>query len=393
MLLERRKADVVEAVRALGGLQAQLARPPYLALWARIEGFRREDLTGPVMDRALVRGTLMRGTLHLVGAGEYATFRPLLQPMLSKSVRSVLRERAEALDIEGLVAAAKAYLAGGGRTFEEIRDHLESLKLPGDERARGFAVRMSLPLIQVPDGSAWGYPGDSPFALAEEWLSGRAAGEGTKKKGAPEKGAAKKGGAKKGVANEGTSEKGAPEGAAMSSEEREDALVLHHLAAFGPATVVDAQSWSGVTPLKAAFERLRERLVVFRDDKGKELFDLPDAPRPDESVPAPVRFLPEFDSLGLGHDNRDRLVDEAHRKLLFRPNLLNPPMFLVDGRAAGTWKIDAKKKAAILEWTPFGKLSKKVLGELAEEGERLLRFVEPAAKAYEVREAGKGRGA
>ncbi|MFO0590445.1 MAG: winged helix DNA-binding domain-containing protein [Polyangiaceae bacterium] len=350
MLLARQKASVVEAVHLLGGLQAQLARPPHIALWSRIEGFRREELTEAATRRDLVRGTLMRGTLHLVTPAEYALVRPQVQPMLTKSIRSVLRERAAELDIDALVKASRDYLSAGPRTFEEIRDHLTLLKLPGDERARGFAVRMSVPLVQVPDGSAWGWPGESPFALADAWL-------------------------KQSVFETDASR---PEPAA-------ERLVTWYLAAFGPASVADAQSWSGIASLKEAFEALRPRLVTFRDERKRELFDLPDAPRPDAETEAPVRLLPEFDALGLAHDDRSRLVDEAHKKLLFRPNLRNPPMFLVNGRVAGTWEIDPKKKKSTVELTAFAKIPKKSQDALAAEAESLSRFIEPTAKDHEVR--------
>ncbi len=128
-----------------------------------------------------------------------------------------------------------------------------------------------------------------------------------------------------------------------------------------------------MTPLKDAFEQRRPRLTTFRDERGKELFDFPDAPRPDADTPAPVRFLPEFDALGLGHDDRSRLVDDAHRLLLFRPNLRNPPMFLVDGRVAGTWEIEAKKKLTSIVLTPYIKLTKKLQGELGDEAEAMAR--------------------
>lgn len=392
MLLAREESPCGSAVASLGGLQAQLARPPHISLFSRIEGYRREDLIEAVTRRELVRATMMRGTLHIVSAADYTTLRPALQPMLTKGLRSVLRERADALDIDGLLVATRAYLQREGpRTFEDIRDHLESLGLPGDERARGFGVRMTLPLIQVPDGSAWGYPSNCAFALSDDWL---AAGTGQGERGG--RGPAPK--APRAQAPDGQVNKAratgasGPEGEVRTPEDREDALVLFYLRAFGPATVADAQTWSGLTPLKATFERLRPRLITFRDERGKELFDLPEAPRPDPDTPAPARFLPEFDSLILAHDDRSHLLDDAHRKIVYKPNLRILPTFLVDGRVAGTWDLDAKKKTATLEMVPFAKLSKRNLEELTAEAEGLLRFVEPGAKAHEVRVVTPAKG-
>jgi hypothetical protein len=348
MLLGREETPPLAAVERLGGLQAQLARPPHVGLWSRLHGFRRDALTGAVQRREVVRATMMRGTLHLVSARDLAAIRPALQPMLSRGVQSVLRERAAALDVPGLVSAARAYLAGGPRTFEEIRDHLGALGLPGDERARGFAVRMHVPLVQVPDSSAWGYPSNPAFALAEAWL----------------------GDAFRGLES-------APADA--------KALVRRYLGAFGPATVKDAETWSGVASLRDAFEALRPELVTFSDERGKELFDLPDAPRPAADVPAPARFLPEFDSLVLAHDDRSRVVAKEHRGRIFQPGLRILATFLVDGEVAGTWEIESGRKKATLVLSPFGEIAKSAADALMEEGDRLVRFVEPDAAEHAVR--------
>lgn len=348
MLLGREKVSPMLAIERLAGLQAQLARPPYIGLWSRLEGFRREDLGAALSRREVVRATMMRGTLHLVSAKDYIRLRPVLQPMLTRSLQAVLKQRAAALEMEPLLAAARAYLAKEPRTFDEVRDHLESLKLPGDERARGFAVRMRLPLIQVPTDAPWGYPGAADFTLAEAWL---------------------------GEAFQAYGEKA----------ESPEPLVLFYLAAFGPATVADAQTWSGLQGLRGAFEALRPKLVTFRDERGRELFDLPDAPRPPEDVPAPARFLPEFDNLVMAHADRSRLIADEHRPLIFRANLRVLPTFLVDGVVAGTWDIERSNGRAALVMEPFGKLSKKAFAALEEEAERLVRFVEPDAKEHGVR--------
>ena len=117
---------------------------------------------------------------------------------------------------------------------------------------------------------------------------------------------------------------------------------------------------------------------------GRELFDLPDAPRPREETLAPVRFLPEYDNLVLAHDDRSRFVADEHRARLVTKNLQIPGTFLVDGFVAGTWKIERKRKSVSLTLTSFGKLAKKDLRALYDEGEALLEFVEPDAAAREV---------
>lgn len=344
MLLAREKTSALRAIERLAGLQAQLARPPYIGLWSRLEGFQREELTGLVQRREVVRATLMRGTLHLMSAKDYVQLRAALQPMLSRAMRSILGERSKGLDLERLLATARTYLEKEPLTFNQLRPLLMKLNPGGDERAMGLAVRMELPLVQVPTDTKWGYPGTAGFTVAESWL-----------------------------------------GEPLGTEAKPHALVLRYLAAFGPASVSDVQAWSGLAGLRDVLEELRPKLRVFRDERGRELFDLPKAPRPPEDTPAPVRFLPEFDNLFLAHDDRTRIVADEHRPALTLSNLRILPAFLVDGFAAGTWEIERKKGVAALVVQPFAALSKTVREELAEEGDKLVRFVESDASTFELR--------
>lgn len=155
-----------------------------------------------------------------------------------------------------------------------------------------------------------------------------------------------------------------------------EALVLRYLAAFGPASPKDAQTWCGLTGLRDAFERLRPRLAVFADESGRELFDLPDAPRPDPAVGAPVRFLPEWDNLLRSHDDRARFLTEEHREALKRPNDVVPGTVLVDGRVAATWGVERAKGGARLDVEPLRPLSKRDAASVAAEGRRLTRWLD-----------------
>ena len=348
MLLARERTTVLRAVERLAGLQAQLPRPPYIGLWTRMTGFAREELTAALHRRELVRATAMRGTLHLMSARDYLNLRASLQPALDRGMRSVLRERMDRLDVPGLISRAQVHLASAPRTFEALRDLLVADDPEGDARAMGFVVRCALPLIQVPTETAWGYPGAAEFTPAERWL-------------------------------------GHPVPMADTSPRP---LISRYLAAFGPASVSDMQTWSGLTGLREAFEALRPTLLTFTDERGRELFDLPDAPRPDEGVEAPVRFLPDFDNLVLAHDDRRRVIDDEHRSAISLPNLRILPSFLVDGRVAGTWKIERKKTSATLVVEPFKAVSRPARAALTEEGEELVRFVEPEAESFVVRVAG-----
>jgi hypothetical protein len=344
MLLAREKTTVLRAVERLAGLQAQLARPPFIGLWSRVLGFRAEDLARLAHQRKVVRATLMRGTLHLMTTKDYLALRPALQPLLSAAFVAVLRDRATRVDLDGVTRTARACLDEQPRPFEDLRTVLGKAWPGLDARALGYAVRMHLPLVQVPTDTRWGWPGAASFAVAESWI-GRKMGKG---------------------------------GGAI-------ALVLRYLGAFGPASVRDAQTWSGMRSLADAFAALRPKLKVFRDEKGRELFDLPKAPRPPAGTPAPVRFLPDYDNLVLAHADRTRVVADAHRARMATKNLQVLATFLVDGFVAGSWKIERARSSAALVLTAFTPLSRQAKGDLTGEGTALLRFAESDAKTAEVR--------
>lgn len=341
MLLQREPVSVVEAVERLCGLQAQEPRPPFIGLWTRLAAFERQALTDELHARRIVRATLLRGTLHLFSAADYQAFRPVLQPVLTAGLK-VLGDRATGMEVDRLLPVARAYLKDGPRTFTEIRAALSEAFPEVNERALGFAVRMELPLVMAPTGDRWAFPSVASFTPADDWLGG-----------------------------------GGDPGTPAD-------LVLRYLAAFGPATVADAQAWSGLGGLKPVFEALRPRLASFRDERKRELFDLPDAPRPDPDTPAPVRYLPEFDNLVLSHQDRTRVLADAHKGLVVTKNLRVRGTFLWDGFVAGTWTAERKKTTATLQVTPFAPLPAGAEAELTREGEALLRFAESDAATVQV---------
>ncbi|GGS57087.1 hypothetical protein GCM10010156_14730 [Planobispora rosea] len=351
MLLAREKTDVVTAVERLAGMQAQEARHPFTGLWTRVEGFRREDLHRAAHDRSVVRAMMMRATLHLVSAADYTRFRPALDPVLASAL-SGRGSLTAGLDLEALLPVAREILAQGPRDFTALRALLQERFPEADDRALGYAVRTRLPLVMVPTEDRWSFPQAADFTLAESWLG---------------------------------KENGEPTGDPVKELQEVEELVLRYLAAYGPATAADAQTWSGLKGLRAVLDGLRPKLAVFRDEKGRELFDLPDAPRPDEDVPAPARFLPDFDNLVLAHADRTRLMDEEYRGQVTTKNLRVRATFLWDGRVRGTWRTELKRGAAVLRMTAFEPLPKQAVSALTSEGEELLRFLEPEAAALGVR--------
>jgi hypothetical protein len=340
LLLDRAELGPVAAVARLAGVQAQEPRPPFVGLWTRLAGFRREDLLGALHDRSVVRATMMRGTLHLVTADDYVAWREPAGEVLEAGLR-VLGTRAEGLDVAALLATARDVLAEGPLTFTQLRPLLHAAFPAVDERALGFTVRMYLPLVMVPTEHRWGFAAAAAFTPADGWLGRSPGGDG------------------------GTA-----------------AMMLRYLAAFGPASVADAQAWSGLKGLKPVVEGLD--LVRFTDERGRTLYDLPDAPRPDADTPAPARFLPDFDNLVLAHDDRTRVIADEHRGLVATKNLRIRATFTWDGVVAGTWTVQRKRGAATLVVAPFAPLPVGAAEELHREGEDLLRFAEEDATTYEV---------
>lgn len=345
MLLERAVVTPADAVQLLAGMQAQEPRPPFIGLWSRIEDGQRAAMQRGMHERELVRGTLMRGTIHLVTAADYVAFRPTIQPVLDQGM-AVLGDRAAGLDgdAERVLAVARDLLQEAPRTFAELRSLLIVAFPHISDRALGHLVRMKLPLVLEPTEHPWAYAANARFTLAEPWLE-----------------------------------------ATLATMPDPEALVMRYLAAFGPATAADVQTWSGLRTLKPVMERLRPQLAIFRNEQGKELFDLPDAPRPDPETTAPVRFLPEFDNLLLSHAERTRVIADEHRNVVYQKgNLRLLSSFLVDGMVAGIWRAEVKRKAATLSLTPFAPLPRRVQSELEEEGARLLRFLEATATSYDI---------
>ena len=346
MLLRRRNLPALEAIEHLVGMQAQAPNPPYVGLWTRLEGFRPDDLSRLILERHAVRVALMRNTVHLVSARDCLKLRPLVQPVIDRGLRAgrADREGLEGVDTGALAAAGRALLEERPRTAKELGELLRERWPDRDGPSLARAVRHLVPLVQVPPRGVWGKSGLAAHVPAESWL-------------------------------------GRPLDPDPSLEE----MVLRYLGAFGPASVKDAQTWSGLTRLGGVFERLRPRLATFRDEQGRELFDLPDAPRPDPDTPAPPRFVPEFDNLILSHADRARVIADEHRKAIASKNGMVPATVLVDGFARGTWKAERTRGKAALVIEPFEPLAKEDRDGLVEEGRRLAGFLGENAETFEIR--------
>ncbi|MEU3861815.1 winged helix DNA-binding domain-containing protein [Streptomyces sp. NPDC028722] len=337
LLLHRSGRSVLDAVGHLLGLQAQNTRPPYYALAARLDGFAPERLSTLMAGRRVARTVTLRSTIHTHTAEDCLALRLFVQPARRRELGG-FRTGLAGVDLDRLAVVARELVEAGPRTMAQLRQDLGAVWPDADPQALGVAARCTLPLVQVTPRGLWDESGQVALTTAEHWL-------------------------------------GRPAGPAPTAE----SVVLRYLAAFGPASVRDMQAWAGLTRLRSVFESLRSRLLTFRDPAGVELFDLPDAPRPDPACPAPPRFLPEFDNLLLSHADRTRVVPPAHRGRNRTGNQAHRTL-LVDGFLAGLWRLDTD--ALVIE--PFGTLPKAAREEVAEEGERLLRVLHPG-RSYDIR--------
>ncbi|MGD9991155.1 winged helix DNA-binding domain-containing protein [Pseudonocardia sp.] len=334
LLLDRAGLAVHDAVAHLGGVQAQEPQEPFVGLWSRLRGFDPAVLSGLLVDRRLVRTTLMRRTIHLVTADDALAWRSRHDEMLRRRMLGVYRQELAGVDLDELAAAGRELMADGQpRTQAEVGRALgERWPGPGP-RVLGEAVVATLvPMAQLPPRGMWRVGAGVRNQTLAAWL-GR--------------------------------EIDPP--AAAGTDPVGEQLVRRYLAAYGPAASADLRAWCGLSGLPAAIAAVRPELVAFRDDRGRELLDLPDAPRPDPDTPAPVRFLPAFDNAILGFDDRSRIVDDAHRGI----SVAGERAVLVDGRVAATWIVADR----VVVVTPLRRFTRADRVAVAEEGRLVASFL------------------
>ncbi|MFE0464739.1 winged helix DNA-binding domain-containing protein [Kitasatospora sp. NPDC058965] len=327
----------------LVGLQAQASDAPYYGLWTRLPDFRPEQLDALLLDRSAVRLGLQRGTIHLVSAADCLRWRTLFQPVLDQGLRGAFGARLAGLDPDALAARGRALVAADPRTFQELGALLAADHPDRDPAALAQLLRARLALVQVPPRGLWRTSGPAAHTTAEQWL-----------------------------------------GAPLAPPGDPDELVLRYLRAFGPATVADVQKWSGLTRLAPVLERLRPRLVEFRDVAGRTLYDHPDAPRPDGSTPVPVRLVAPFDNLLLSHADRARILPDEYRRAVMGANGIVRGTVLLDGFVAGLWQLTRTRTRAVATLHPLTPWTRPTRTAAEAAAERALAFAAPELTVHEV---------
>ena len=339
LLLERSRMPIGLALQRVGGLQAQYAPSPYIRLWSMLQRFELSDLTRALEKRRAVQGTLMRSTIHVVSPRDYWRFSAGIGPARQEGWLRAWKLEERGLDLDSVARTLRGELAG--RTWQ--RKELDALL-----RGKGSTIWSGawVELVRVPPSGTWQRRRADLFRLAHEWLN--------------------------------------PE--VVTETDGLEHLLRRYLGAFGPARLLDAADWMGVPRAKLLPIVERVDLRTFESDDGKQLLDLPKAPLPPEDTKAPTRFLGTWDAALLVHARRTQILPERFRPLVFHTkNPQSVPTFLVDGAVAGAWRVERTGARAMLRLEPFERLPRGARADLREEGEGLVRLVEPDATSYAVR--------
>lgn len=340
LLLERVDRPAEAVIEHLVGMQAQEPIDPYVALWSRIERFDPQELSTLIQTRRAVRGSTLRTTLHLMTARDFLTLRPVLQDVLERAWRgSPFAKDLVGVDLAELLAAGRALVDEQPLTTAQLAKALAERWPDRVPNSLAYASRFLLPIVQVPPRGLWAKKAAPKATTAQVWL-----------------------------------------GKELATETDPDDAILRYLAAFGPATVADMRIWSWLTGLREVVERLRPRLRTFRDEAGRELFDVEDGRLVDPDVPAPIRFLPQYDNIFLSHEDRARILVEkvAVRDLVWRGGVM------VDGFISGAWRIRREKRGATLTIELVATSSAAQRLEIEEEASRLFAFLHADAETCAI---------
>jgi hypothetical protein len=327
-LLERSTRPMTEVIEQMGCIQTQYAPAGYIGLWSRMADFSRDDLTAALEDRSVIQATMMRVTIHMSSAADYWPLTAAIRRSRREWFERVARPQIDGVDMEAAASSARELLSDGPLRMDELTRRMGERGFPP---AAARYAGLWIDLVRVPPSGTWQKRRADLYGLAVQW---------------------------------------SPPTRQYSETEGIEHLVRRYLGAFGPARPAEIADWAGMPVASMSTAISKSATRRFRDEQGRELVDLPDAPLPDEEITVPVRFLPVWDATLLVHARRTQILPEKYRSLVFNtrtPHSINT--FLVDGQVAGRWRYDKK-----LEFEPFTPLPSSVLRQVRDEASRLSDF-------------------
>lgn len=335
--------SIPDVLEHLIGMQSQVPTSPYISLWSRIDNFGHESLSQLLLKRRAVRIALMRSTIFLVTKRDCMAIRPLMQPVMNRTLKASFGRGLKDLDYNELTKVSRNLVESQPRTLHELGELLKEKWNDSEPAALAAAARNLVPLVQIPPRGIWGAKGKAVHTSAEHWLC-----------------------------------------QSLVTDYSLETLILRYLEAFGPATISDIQIWSGLTQIRKVIEGLRPQLNIFFDEDGNELLDVPSAEFPDIDTPVPVRYLAEFDNILLSHKNRSRIIADEYRSRVFTVNGITKATFLIDGFVQGLWRIQSQRNSSTLIIEPFKPLLQIDKDKLAIEGTKLLDFAAADSKVKDI---------
>lgn len=337
LLIDRAELGVVETVEHVVGLQAQVPAVPYLALWNRIVGFSPDDLAAAMLDRSVVRMTLMRGTIHTVSAADAYGIRPWVQPMLERVFNNTPWGKAlRGIEIAPILAAAAELTADQPLTRADLAPLL-ALRYPElDGSDLAWAFSYLVPVVQPTPRGVWGKTGKSALTPLAAWLPHE-----------------------------------------HSKHAAED-IVARFLAAFGPASIADISCWCGMSRLRELVDGMDLRR--YRNEDGADLYDVPDGLLPDPDTLVPTRFAPEYDNALLAYDDRSRVIDDAEHEMLAGGPGGHVGTVLVDGFVRATWALTGRDEFSRLTIRQSVRLNRTERKGIEAEGRNLFAFLRPGVE-------------
>lgn len=330
-----RRRKILDLVRHLTGVQAQVLAAAALALRTRSDGLTPEAFNrARLRDRSIALTWAMRGTLHLVAAEDFGWLVPLLiEPGIPNAHRRLKQLGVPAGQPERAVKLIERTLDREGPLIRsEIEERLRSQGIHTEGQAIAHLMWLAAALGVVCYGPDRGR--EQCFALVRDWL------------GKPIR---------------------------LDREAALAELAARYLKAHGPATPVDLAWWSGIrlSDAKGAWRSIQGRLVTIETARGPMWtlrFSTGPAPR------GLVRLLPAFDEYLLGWKDRGLVAAPEHWKKINRGGGWLHPVVVVDGRAVATWRAERSLTALRIAVDPFGTLTPAVRRGVAAEADAVASF-------------------